>query len=799
MTIELEPSHSREPVERSLENPEKVADPLPEASFEHSEATLERHARNVERFLQAVQELIRQDKTTRLYQTEARTEAVANESWSEGHPASFLVKLKADRLLGQALDMGFELAYFIDEAHLTGEPIEKLPREAPPEWIALRSDVTSHRLEEDVYVFKQAGDGPPLAGKNGMIIGRPNSGNKVLQDYLLLLRDSPHLFPISVAIKLFNWLEADVVLSDRLSRSDLNPDQNACLNMFVENMVTMIQGPPGTGKSTTNAALIEHGALEGKKILCCSNTHKAIDAIAEKLVDLQETGQSPILTELFEDNQVTRYGLSTIPNTIRDILFSTKAADTTAIASLEKDRVSICTNYRVLGLDKMQIFDYVMVDEAGTVNLAYLYCVACLAREKIVICGDPAQLEPVFGYNRASALTRALFERHIYRANKVRLGVNDAPDRRLAALSEQHRMPDELAELVRLTGLYQRYVTSGSYKGPRKEDALALACAPLGGHPLVILDTSLIGGRYTTRANLQHQEVIKALVSHYLAASHQMHLGVISPYRPQASAIQMWLREHQIKKVTAGTVHQFQGSEFPLVIWDTVESPSSTAEEPSHRFTDDIRYPQNTINLLNVAVSRAKGKLVILANIDYILRELSEGCYLHRVLEYAGRLHCIVPVDVALRRMGIELGQPEDVASYFPRNPAYVNCKDVRFEQMFATDAGAARGDIAIYNRAADLASLYELMGFLDPLAARNQISISMFLPRKVSREVRDLVKDAYRTKTHFRFPHPKRWNYSPAAFAVFDNRLSYIIDADLNPPSLANGEVPYGFTRYIS
>jgi hypothetical protein len=118
---------------------------------------------------------------------------------------------------------------------------------------------------------------------------------------------------------------------------------------------------------------------------------------------------------------------------------------------------------------------------------------------------------------------------------------------------------------------------------------------------------------------------------------------------------------------------------------------------------------------------------------------------------------------------------------------------------MFATDAGAARGDIAIYNRAADLASLYELMGFLDPLAARNQISISMFLPRKVSREVRDLVKDAYRTKTHFRFPHPKRWNYSPAAFAVFDNRLSYIIDADLNPPSLANGEVPYGFTRYIS
>src|ERR1700719_1945523 len=103
MTMELKPGHSPDPYEISQEKLGKLPDGLSEASFEHSEATLERHARNVERFLQAVQELIRQDKTARLYQAEAKTEPVANESWSEGHPASFLVKLKADRLLGQAL------------------------------------------------------------------------------------------------------------------------------------------------------------------------------------------------------------------------------------------------------------------------------------------------------------------------------------------------------------------------------------------------------------------------------------------------------------------------------------------------------------------------------------------------------------------------------------------------------------------------------------------------------------------------------------------------------------------------
>jgi hypothetical protein len=219
---------------------------------------------------------------------------------------------------------------------------------------------------------------------------------------------------------------------------------------------------------------------------------------------------------------------------------------------------------------------------------------------------------------------------------------------------------------------------------------------------------------------------------------------------------------------------------------------------PSHFFTDDVKY-LDTLNLLNVAVSRARGKLVILANVDYLLNHLSQGCYLHTVLDYAGKLHRIVPAAVALRRMGIELGQAEAVASYFPRDPAYVNCKEITFEEMFMNDATAARGDIAIFNRAADIACLYELMGFLDPLAARHLVSVSIYLPRNVSKDVRNLVQDAYRTKNHFQFPHPRKWTYSHSAFAVFDNRLSYLIDPDLNPPSLANGEVPAGFTRYIS
>jgi len=68
--------------------------------------------------------------------------------------------------------------------------------------------------------------------------------------------------------------------------------------------------------------------------------------------------------------------------------------------------------------------------------------------------------------------------------------------------------------------------------------------------------------------------------------------------------------------VRVGTVHAFQGLEFDTVIFDTVESPGIAIP----RFTSD-RWGTTAMRLLNVAITRARHKLMIVANMDYILKE----------------------------------------------------------------------------------------------------------------------------------------------------------------------------------
>jgi len=68
-------------------------------------------------------------------------------------------------------------------------------------------------------------------------------------------------------------------------------------------------------------------------------------------------------------------------------------------------------------------------------------------------------------------------------------------------------------------------------------------------------------------------------------------IGIVTPYRPQAQLLQKMIMDAGLQKqIQAGTVHRFQGLEFTVVIFDTVESSGLGIDpsKPRHLILDVV-------------------------------------------------------------------------------------------------------------------------------------------------------------------------------------------------------------------
>ena len=71
-----------------------------------------------------------------------------------------------------------------------------------------------------------------------------------------------------------------------LSPLDLGEDQFVATRDALQHNLTIISGPPGTGKSQVVCALMLSAMSAGRTVLFASHTHKAIDAVQERLDEL---------------------------------------------------------------------------------------------------------------------------------------------------------------------------------------------------------------------------------------------------------------------------------------------------------------------------------------------------------------------------------------------------------------------------------------------------------------------------------------------------------------------------------
>lgn len=277
-------------------------------------------------------------------------------------------------------------------------------------------------------------------------------------------------------------------------------------------------------------------------------------------------------------------------------------------------------------------FDAVVIDEASMANLPYLLVLAGKAKKHVVAVGDPMQLPPIaltdnfkardfleqdiFAYVSGAKSTEDLFKWH------------DENQSITCFFDTQYRLKQDLAQIISNVFYEGRLKTAGFSDEPVENNN----GAGNRNSSLTLFDSSKYGPNLTQKksdrggfqpVNEVHQEMIKRLVRR-LVLKKQMPLyeiGIIVPFRSTVYDIRNALYKENYGEVEVGTIHTFQGREKRVIIFDTVMSGEGSYGRKRHytvRPFDEDKNGLSVPRLLNVAFSRSKEHLVVIADMEHI-------------------------------------------------------------------------------------------------------------------------------------------------------------------------------------
>jgi hypothetical protein len=607
----------------------------------------EKHLRDVRAMLKATIEIAGLDRREMLI-----VEKTQIESTSTNARHLWVFQAKHRWRIEAALAYGMARCVFIPQSHVDLFD-GRLPRELPEGWEELPNGLETYGDDGEGWFCMEEGDRPErILGKPGLVVMQPQTGTAVLGKRLRLLEQRPQDQPIWLAQRALYYREDDVIEPGALpSGLPLNEGQVNALAHKRANAVTVVWGPPGTGKSQLIVAMMEDALASGQTVCLVATTNKAVDAVAEKI--LKSKHQWTRVEAALAAEQITRYGQIGNPALLGELSLRRRMGKVPSsedvAAQVERDRISLMTVTSFLTAQP-RIWDVVMLDEAGTTSMPFTYALLAAAREKVVVVGDHAQIPPVMPYRRASSETKAWFSRSLFQFIRAR---HDGTDRRLCLLPVQYRMRERLAENVRATGLYPAYITAGGEKELDAKGKKAINLEPLPGKEFVVLDTSgtRYAGQWKENTHEGHFELVTKLAASYARIGGFGHLGIVTPYRNQAAKYMKWVENSGKQSITAGTVHVFQGSEANVVIYDTGEGTGGGGCESNLFFADESKH-EDSLNLLNVALSRPCYKMVMVAECELLKSRLPKDACLRKLIALAEERGEVLQADEALAHAG---------------------------------------------------------------------------------------------------------------------------------------------------
>ncbi len=278
-----------------------------------------------------------------------------------------------------------------------------------------------------------------------------------------------------------------------------------------------------------------------------------------------------------------------------------------------------------------QEFDAVVIDEASMANLPYLMVLAAKAKSHVVVVGDPMQLPPIALTDDAHA--RKFLEEDIFTfassadTTEGLFAWHDE-NRPLATFYDtQYRLNEDLAEVL------SKVFYEGRLKTAQPDESFDRAITPQeSSNPTVnVIDSQKYGPVLTQKAEGQGFRPVNEVHNHLLikmvkrlVLKNQVppdEVGIIVPFRSTVYDIRDALYENDLGVIEVGTIHTFQGREKDVILFDTVMSGENQYGRRRHYSVRPFDEEKNGLavpRLLNVAFSRSKERLVLLADMDHI-------------------------------------------------------------------------------------------------------------------------------------------------------------------------------------
>ena len=251
--------------------------------------------------------------------------------------------------------------------------------------------------------------------------------------------------------------------------------------------------------------------------------------------------------------------------------------------------ITTCISAHKLG-DPTPMFDMVIIDEASQCNTA-VSLVPIIRGENLMLVGDPQQLNPVI-----------LLDELNNQKLRQKYNVADEYDYRKNSIYKTFLACDSVSDEVLLHNHYRCNEKIIGFNNKKYYNSKLKVCScSAEKEPLVYVDVKNQYADIKNTAPAEAEAIIDYAITH-----KDKTIGVITPFVNQKKLIEEGLRINKITNVVCGTVHAFQGDEKDVVLFSTAltdETHSGTYE-----------WLKNNKELINVATSRAKDKLIVLAD-----------------------------------------------------------------------------------------------------------------------------------------------------------------------------------------